>query len=78
VTRALAARHERDIPPVLDADEVAVWLRLASGRQALDMARRRQLPCVRLGKRVLFLRDGILRALQNAEIRAISDEELAE
>ena len=74
----LPDRHERDIPPLLDADQVAAWLRLAGGRQALDMARRRLLPSVKIGKHVLFLRDGVLRALAGAEIPAISDEELNE
>ena len=75
---ALADLHEREIPPLLDADQVAIWLRLAGGRQALEMARRRLLPSVKIGKHVLFLRDGVLRALAGAEIPAISDEELNE
>lgn len=72
----LANLHESAIPPLLDADGVAAWLGLASGRQALDLARRRLLPFVKLGKRVLFRRDGVLKALEKAENCAISDAEL--
>ncbi len=74
--RGLARLHESQIPPLLDPDGVAQWLGLASGRQALDLARRRLLPFVRLGKRVLFRRDGVLKALEKAENCAISDAEL--
>ena len=70
--------HERDIPPVLDAAQVAEWLRLAGGRQALELARRGILPSIRIGRRVLFRRDGVLQALEKAEIPAISDEDLME
>ncbi len=69
---------ERDIPPVLDADQVAVWLRLSSGRQVLELARRQVLPSVKIGKRVLFRRDGILKSLESAEIPPITDEQLLE
>ncbi len=67
---------ERDIPPVLDPDQVAGWLRLSSGRQVLELARRQVLPSVKIGKRILFRRDGILKSLENAEIPAITDDEL--
>jgi hypothetical protein len=73
---SLRDRHERDIAPLLDADRLAEWLGLASGRQALDLARRRLLPFVKLGKRILFRRDGVLKALEKAEICAIPDAEL--
>jgi len=73
---AIAYLPQRDVPPVLDADVVAAWLRLGSDRQAFDLARRGILPTVRIGRRVLFLRDGILRALARHEAREITDEEL--
>jgi len=72
----LARLHESQVPPFMDADRLAAWLGLASGRQALDLARRRLLPFVKLGKRVLFRRDGILKALEKAENCAIPDAEL--
>ena len=74
----LTCLHERHLPPLLDADQVAAWLRLASRRQVLELARCRVLPSVKIGRRILFRRDGILRALEKAEIPAISDEELVE
>ena len=67
---------ERDIPPILDPDQVAAWLHLSSGRQVLELARRQVLPSVKIGKRILFRRDGILKALESAEIPAIPDDEL--
>ncbi len=76
IDRLLCDLPERDIPPVLDADQVAGWLRLSSGRQVLDLARRQVLPSVKIGKRILFRRDGILKSLENAEIPAITDDEL--
>ena len=48
----------------------------SSGRQVLELARRQVLPSVKIGKHVLFRRDGVLKALENAEIPAISDDEL--
>ena len=78
INRLICDLPERDIPPVLDADQVAVWLRLSSGRRVLELARRQVLPSVRIGKRVLFRRDGILKALENAEIPAFSDDELGD
>ena len=72
----LAHLHESQVPPFMDADQLAQWLGLASGRQVLDLARRRLLPFVKLGKRVLFRRDGVLEALEKAEICAVSDAEL--
>jgi len=64
------------IPPILDPGQVAAWLQLGSGRQALELARQRRLPFVKIGKRVLFRRDGILKALERAEVRELSDGEL--
>ena len=78
IDRLVCDLPERDIPPVLDADQVAVWLRLSSGRQVLELARRQVLPSVKIGKRVLFRRDGILKSLESAEIPPITDEQLLE
>lgn len=76
MTTALHLCAKCDIPPVLDADQVAAWLRLSGGRQVLELARRQVLPSVKIGKRILFRRDGILKALESAEIPAIPDDEL--
>ena len=78
IDRLMCDLPERDIPPLLDADQVAVWLRLSSGRQVLELARRQVLPSVKIGKHVLFRRDGILKSLESGEIPAIPDEELLE
>ncbi len=62
--------------PILDAEGVAKLLYLASGREALKMARERRLPCVRVGKRVLFVRDEVIRYLARQSLAALSDEDL--
>jgi excisionase family DNA binding protein len=49
---------------------------LASGREALKMARERRLPSVRVGRRVLFLRDEVLRFLAEQSRDAVSDDDL--
>jgi hypothetical protein len=51
-------------------------LGLKSGREALKLARRRELPSVRRGKRVLFLTESIVVYLKSQEQPAISDREL--
>jgi hypothetical protein len=63
-------------PPVLDADGCARLLGLASGREALRLARRRVLPCVKIGKRRVFLLDSLLATLKARERPAIEDGEL--
>ena len=63
-------------PLVLDADQVAELLHLASGREALKLARSRRIPSVRVGKRVLFVRDEVIRALAEQSRPAISDDDL--
>ena len=74
----LAERHARDLPPVLDADQLALLLHLGSRREVLKLVRARVLPHVRLGpKRILFLLDSVLDALKRREIADVTDEELA-
>ena len=51
-------------PPILDADQAARFLRLASGNEALKAAREGRIPSVKFGKRRLFLRDQLLRFLE--------------
>ena len=63
-------------PPVLTPDLCAAMLGLKSGREALKLARRRELPSVRRGKRVLFLTESIVTYLRTMEQPAISDREL--
>ena len=63
-------------PPILTADQAAEMLHLASGREALKLARERRIPSVRIGKRVLFIRDEVIRTLVEQSRPAISDEEM--
>jgi len=62
--------------PILDADMVARLLFLASGREALKLARERRIPSVKVGKRVLFVRDEVIRYLAEQSQQAVSDEDL--
>ncbi len=62
--------------PIMDAAECAAFLRLASPREVLRLARRRELPSVRVGRRRLFLLESVLAALREREDRAIADREL--
>lgn len=62
--------------PILDADMVAEMLYLASGREALKMARERRIPSVRVGRRVLFVRDEVIRYLAQQSAAALSDDDL--
>ncbi|NUN53593.1 MAG: hypothetical protein HUU06_12520, partial [Planctomycetaceae bacterium] len=64
------------LPPVLDADGAALLLRLASGREALRLARRRVLPSVKIGRRTLFLLSSLLDTLKSRERPAIEDRDL--
>ena len=66
----------RAIPPVLDADQVADLLHLASGREALKLARQQIIPSVKLGKRVLFVTDDIIAALRRRSRPALLAEEI--
>ena len=66
-----------EIPPILDADGMAKMLFLASGREALKMAREQRLPSVRVGKRVLFIRDEVIRFLAEQSRPGLTDEDLA-
>ena len=65
-----------NFPPILDADQAAEMLHLASGREALRMAREHRIPSVKVGRRVLFIRDEIIKALMEQSRPAISDEQL--
>ena len=65
-------------PPILDADSMAEMLYLASGREALKMAREQRLPSVRVGKRVLFIKAEVIRFLAEQSRSALSDEDLAQ
>ncbi len=60
-------------PPVMDKDEVAAMLHLASGNEALKLARSGFLPSVKVGKRVLFLRDEVLETLRRRQVAAVLD-----
>ena len=62
--------------PVLDADGCARLLGLASGREALRLARRRVLPCVKIGRRRVFLLASLLDTLKARERPAIEDKDL--
>ncbi len=62
--------------PILDADGMAKMLYLASGREALKMARERRLPSVRVGRRVLFIRDDVIEFLAEHSRRALTDDDL--
>ena len=69
----------RNLPPVLDAAQVAELLHLGSRREVMKLVRARVLPHVRLGpKRVLFLLDSILDALKRREVADFTDQELAQ
>ena len=65
-----------ECPPILDAEGVAKMLFLASGREALKLARERRIPSVRVGKRVLFVRDQVIRHLVEQSARALADDDL--
>ena len=73
---AAGRRPCHDYPPLLDADLAAEMLYLASGREALKLAREHRIPSVKVGKRVLFVRDEVIRALIEQSRPAISDEQL--
>lgn len=62
--------------PILDADMMAELLFLASGREALKMARERRIPSVRVGRRVLFVRDEVIRYLAAQSSLPLSDDDL--
>lgn len=64
------------IPPILDSEGVAKMLYLASGREALKMAREQRLPSVRVGKRVLFIRDEVIRFLVEQSRPGITDQDM--
>ena len=63
-------------PPVLTPDLCARLLGLGSGREAMKLARRRELPYVKRGKRVLFLTGSVVAHLRSLEQPAISDRDL--
>ena len=63
-------------PPILDADAMAKMLYLASGREALKMARERRLPSIKVGKRILFVRDEVVEFLAEQSRSALSDDDL--
>ena len=63
-------------PASMTAKEAADMLHLASGREALRMAREHKVPSVKVGRRVLFIRDEIIKALIEQSRPAISDEQL--
>lgn len=67
---------ESPLPPVLTPEGVAVLLGLASREEALKLARRRELPSVKFGKRVLFLLDSVLATLKLRERSAVDDRDL--
>ena len=73
-TNTYGSPYERR--PILDAEAVADLLYLASGREALKMARERRLPCVRVGRRILFIRDEVIRYLAEQSRDAITDDDL--
>ena len=64
--RLIEQRHGRTLPPpakdgsdVMTADEVADFLRL-DRKTVYDYAGRREIPCQRLGKRILFSRAALV------------------
>ena len=63
-------------PPILDAELAAEMLYLASGREALKLAREHRIPSVKVGKRVLFVRDEVIRALIEQSRPVITDDDL--
>ena len=63
-------------PPILNADQVAELLHLASGREALKLAREQRIPSVKVGKRVLFVLEEVIRSLADQSRPAISDDDL--
>ena len=67
---------ESPLPPVLTPERVAALLGLASREEALKLARRRELPSVKFGKRVLFLLESVLATLKLRERPAIEDRDL--
>lgn len=74
---SLSQRREREVPPVLDADQLARLLHLGSRREVLKLVRARVLPHVRLGpKRILFLLDSVLAALKRREVADLADGDL--
>lgn len=63
--------------PILGPDEAAVLLRLPNRRSVMRLVRRRELPHVRLGGRVLFIRDALVEFLRRQEV-AVLDPEAAQ
>ena len=64
------------LPPILNADQAAELLHLASGREVLKLARQRRLPHTKLGRRVLFVRDQLVEFLACQAEEAVSDAKL--
>ncbi len=62
-------------PPVLTAAQAASFLHLASAREVLKLARRGELPSLKLGKRRLFLRDELIEALKKRQTPAVPGPE---
>lgn len=60
--RLVSARSLRQQPEVMTADEVAAMLRV-NRKTVYESVERGELPCVRLGRRMLFSRAALLRWL---------------
>ena len=62
--------------PLLTADELAVHLALPSGRWVSEMARRREIPFIRVRKRKLYRVAAVVEALTRNEIQPLSETEI--
>ena len=72
----VSTHEDYGFPPVLDADQTARLLHLASGREALKLAREQRIPSVKLAKKVLFVRDQLIETLIQQSRPALTDAEL--
>ncbi|MBI1852638.1 MAG: hypothetical protein HYR85_20025 [Planctomycetes bacterium] len=62
--------------PLLTADELAVIVAAPSGRWVNEMARRREIPFVRVRKHNLFKLDAVVAALWKNHVATMSEAEI--
>ena len=67
---------DRDLPPILTAEQTAQLLHLASGEEALKMARARKIPSVKVGRRRLFILEDLIQSLRKQSDKALTDDQL--
>ncbi len=69
-------RVSGQLPPILTAEQTAELLHLASGEEALKMARGRKIPSVKVGRRRLFILEDLIQSLRKQSDKALTDDQL--